>query len=212
MSLAINLLSKVLILVLFYFSWQNLEQVGLKLNQNLVYFYLIMVVLSLIVDKFFFKGQASENKKEDKVLSTLLSVSWFSALIIPILEYSYFIRSNSVISTFGIIVVFIGIIIRGLSIKYLGKYFSRDVETWHNHTLVRSGLYKYIRHPAYLGNILQIIGFPLILNSYYSLVLSVITVYLFLKRIEVEERFLEKELEKYKEYQSETKKLIPYLW
>ncbi len=212
MSLVINLLSKVLILVLFYFSWQNLEQAGLKLNQNLVYFYLIMVVLSLIVDKFFFKGQTSENKKEDKVLSTLLSVSWFSALIIPILEYSYFIRSNSVISTFGIIVVFIGIIIRGLSIKYLGKYFSRHVETWDNHTLVRAGLYKYIRHPAYLGNILQIIGFPLILNTYYSLVLSVITVYLFLKRIEVEERFLEKELDKYKEYQAETKKLVPYLW
>lgn len=182
------------------------------LNQNLVYFYLILVVLSLIIDKFFFKGQVNEKEKQDKALSTLLSISWFSALIIPILEYSYFIRNNSVISTLGIIIVFIGIIIRGLSIKYLGKYFSRDVETRNNHTLIKEGLYKYIRHPAYLGNILQIIGFPLILNSYYSLILAAINVYLFLKRIEVEERFLEKELEKYKEYQAETKKLIPYLW
>ncbi len=212
MSLIINLAAKILILLLFYFSWQNLEQAGLRLNQNLVYFYLIMVILSLIVDKFFFKGQSSENKKQDKMLSTLLSISWFTALIIPILEYSYFIRSNKIISIVGIIIVFIGIIIRGLSIKYLGEYFSKDVETWDNHILVKDGLYKYIRHPAYLGNILQIIGFPLILNSYYSLSLSAITVYLFLKRIEIEENFLLKELKEYPKYQKETYKLIPYIW
>jgi len=210
--LIINLAAKILILLLFYFSWQNLEQAGLRLNQNLVYFYLIMVILSLIVDKFFFKGQSSENKKQDKMLSTLLSISWFTALIIPILEYSYFIRSNKIISIVGIIIVFIGIIIRGLSIKYLGEYFSKDVETWDNHILVKDGLYKYIRHPAYLGNILQIIGFPLILNSYYSLSLSAITVYLFLKRIEIEENFLLKELKEYPKYQKETYKLIPYIW
>jgi len=212
LSLIINLAAKILILLLFYFSWQNLEQAGLRLNQNLVYFYLIMVILSLIVDKFFFKGQSSENKKQDKMLSTLLSISWFTALIIPILEYSYFIRSNKIISIVGIIIVFIGIIIRGLSIKYLGEYFSKDVETWDNHILVKDGLYKYIRHPAYLGNILQIIGFPLILNSYYSLSLSAITVYLFLKRIEIEENFLLKELKEYPKYQKETYKLIPYIW
>jgi len=210
--LIINLAAKILILLLFYFYWQNLEQAGLRLNQNLVYFYLIMVILSLIVDKFFFKGQSSENKKQDKMLSTLLSISWFTALIIPILEYSYFIRSNKIISIVGIIIVFIGIIIRGLSIKYLGEYFSKDVETWDNHILVKDGLYKYIRHPAYLGNILQIIGFPLILNSYYSLSLSAITVYLFLKRIEIEENFLLKELKEYPKYQKETYKLIPYIW
>ncbi|MGI5860217.1 MAG: methyltransferase family protein [Tepidanaerobacteraceae bacterium] len=50
----------------------------------------------------------------------------------------------------------IGIIIR--------EIFSRDVETWENQRIVKSGIYRYIRHPAYTGNILQIVGFPLILN------------------------------------------------
>jgi protein-S-isoprenylcysteine O-methyltransferase Ste14 len=128
------------------------------------------------------------------------------------MEYSYFIRSNNIITITAITIVFIGIIIRGLSIKYLGKYFSREVETWDDHTLIKDGIYKYIRHPAYLGNILQIIGFPLILNSYYSLVLSALMIYLFLKRIEVEEKFLAKKLPEYKSYQKDTYKMIPYIW
>jgi len=54
------------------------------------------------------------------------------------------------------LLVLIGIIIR--------EIFSRDVETWENQRIVKSGIYRYIRHPAYTGNILQIVGFPLILN------------------------------------------------
>ena len=212
MNLAINVIARIFILALFFFTWQNFEQASIQLNQNLVYFYLILVILSFIIDKFFYKGQPSNNKKGFNLLSTLISITWFSALIIPIMEYSYFIRNNNIITITAIIIVFIGIIIRGLSIKYLGKYFSREVETWDDHTLIKDGIYKYIRHPAYLGNILQIIGFPLILNSYYSLALSALMIYLFLKRIEVEEKFLAKKLPKYTSYQQDTYKLIPYIW
>ena len=212
LTLVINIISKIIILILFYFAWQNIEQVGSNLNENLIYFYLILVMLSLLVDKFFYKGKASEGDVKYKKLSALISIAWFGSLIIPIMEYSYFIRSNSYISTLAIIIVFIGIIIRGFSIKYLGKYFSREVQTWKEHKLIEKGLYKYIRHPAYLGNIIQIIGFPLILNSYYSLLVSVLTVYLFLKRINLEEKFLENNLDGYREYKNSTCKLIPFIW
>ncbi len=211
MNYLINILSKIAIIVLFYFAWQNIESVS-NINQNLIYFYLIMVILSLLIDKFFFKGKKSENQKAHKTLSTIISISWFSALIVPLIEYSYFLRSNNYITILSIITVFMGVIIRGFSIKYLGKYFSRDIETWSKHHVVDRGLYKYIRHPAYLGNIIQILGFPLILNAYYSLTLSVVVIFCFLKRIKLEEDFLEENLKGYTEYKKETYRLIPFIW
>jgi protein-S-isoprenylcysteine O-methyltransferase Ste14 len=171
-----------------------------------------MVILSLLIDKFFFKGKSSEDKKTQMLLSTIISISWFSALIVPLIEYSYLLRNNNYITIIGITIVFLGIIIRGLSIKYLGEYFSRDIETWSKHHVVDRGLYKYIRHPAYLGNIIQILGFPLILNAYYSLTLSVLVIFCFLKRIELEEDFLEDNLKGYNDYKKETYRLIPFIW
>ncbi len=211
MNYLINILSKIAIIFLFYVGWQNIDGMS-NINQNLIYFYLIMVILSLFVDKFFFKGKNSENKKSYRPLSTIISISWFSALLVPLIEYSYLLRNHNYITIIGIIIVFIGIIIRGLSIKYLGKYFSRDIETWAQHNVIDNGLYKFIRHPAYLGNIIQILGFPMILNAYYSLILSVIVIICFLKRIELEEEFLEGNLEGYSEYKKKSYRLIPFVW
>ena len=211
MNYLINILSKVGIIILFYYAWQNIERVS-NINQNLIYFYLIMVILSLIIDKFFFKGKKTENKKTHQTLSTIISITWFGALIVPLIEYSYFLRSNKYLTILGITTVFVGIIIRGLSIKYLGQYFSRDIETWSKHNVVDSGFYRYIRHPAYLGNIIQILGFPLILNAYYSLILSVLVIFCFLKRIELEEDFLEENLKGYSQYQKDTYRLLPFIW
>ncbi|MFO7815209.1 MAG: isoprenylcysteine carboxylmethyltransferase family protein [Halanaerobiales bacterium] len=211
MNYLINILSKIAIIILFYFAWQNIEGIS-NINQNLIYFYLIMVILTLFVDKFFFKGKKTEHKKTHRPLSTIISISWFSALIVPLIEYPYLLRSHNYITIIGIITVFIGVIIRGLSIRYLGQYFSRDIETWSEHNLIDDGLYNFIRHPAYLGNMIQIIGFPLILNAYYSLILSAIVIICFLKRIELEEGFLEANLEGYAEYEKKSYRLIPFVW
>ena len=40
------------------------------------------------------------------------------------------------------------------------KFFSSTVriQTERGHTVCRSGLYRFVRHPAYLGNMIQVIG------------------------------------------------------
>ncbi|MGI6424604.1 MAG: methyltransferase family protein [Tepidanaerobacteraceae bacterium] len=122
------------------------------------------------------------------------------------------IRYNTILTILGMWLVLLGIIIRGIGIRTLGEYFSRDVETWENQKVVKTGIYKHIRHPAYAGNILQVIGFPLILNSYFSLVLSAITIFGFIWRIRVEEEFLKREVPEYRKYIEETKGIIPKIW
>lgn len=200
MKKVLNILTKLLVLSLLVYTWSIVELNSGSLNKGYIYLYIILVVISLVSDRFFYSGQKSENNKKYEITSYYISFTWFTTLIVPVLEYAYIMGNNIIFTSIGIVLVLIGITVRGIGIKTLGKYFSRDVETWNNQEIVKTGIYKYIRHPAYAGNILQIIGFPLILNSYFSLILSLITIFGFLWRIRVEEKFLKKEMPEYKEY------------
>ena len=88
--------------------------------------------------------------------------------------------------------------------------FLRIVE---DQRLVTDGYYKHIRHPVYLGEIGRIFGLAITLSSLYGLVFMTIGVVFLLIRIEIEEKMLIEAFgEEYREYQRNTKKLIPYIY
>jgi len=212
MEKVINSLIKIIIISLYIYTWKVVEKSINSTNKAYIYLYLFFVVISFMSDKYFYKGQKSEGNKSWDMTSDLILLTWFSSLIVPVLEYLHLNRKNLFFTMLGMCLVLLGVIIRAIGIRTLGKYFSRDVETWDNHKVVRTGIYKHIRHPAYAGNILQVVGFPLILNSYYSLVISVITICAFIWRIRVEEEFLIREIPEYRKYMEETKRIIPKIW
>jgi protein-S-isoprenylcysteine O-methyltransferase Ste14 len=82
-----------------------------------------------------------------------------------------------------------------------------------SHQLVKEGLYKHVRHPIYLGEILRNFGFVLIFSSIYGvLFIGVGTIFLLL-RIRIEEKMLIEAFgDDYKEYQRNTKMIIPYIY
>ena len=81
------------------------------------------------------------------------------------------------------------------------------------HRLVKDGLYKHVRHPLYLGEILRNFSFPLLFSSVYGALLMVLAMILLLFRMEIEEKMLIEAFgEEYKEYQNNTKKLIPHIY
>lgn len=212
MKNTIDVLIKIIIIILFVFTWRVIEIKGASINKIYLYLYIILIACSLLSDKFFYRGQRSENKKDHELTGYYLSLTWFISLILPVLEHALMNRYSIILTVTGTIFVITGIVVRGIGIRTLGKYFSRDVETWDNQQIVNSGIYQHIRHPAYAGNMLQVLGFPLILNSYYSLIMSLLTIGGFLWRIHVEEEFLMKELPGYKEYMKKTSKIIPRVW
>jgi len=82
-----------------------------------------------------------------------------------------------------------------------------------DHQLVKDGLYKHIRHPIYLGETLRNCGIVMLLSSIYGILFIVVATVLLLFRIEIEERMLIEAFgEEYKEYQKNTKKIIPYIY
>jgi protein-S-isoprenylcysteine O-methyltransferase Ste14 len=95
------------------------------------------------------------------------------------------------------------------------KYFSSTVriQTDRGHTVCETGLYKVVRHPAYLGSIIQTIGFPLLFGSLWSIIPVCVSVILLLTRTYLEDKTLKNELNGYIEYARKTRyRLIPYLW
>lgn len=79
--------------------------------------------------------------------------------------------------------------------------------------VVQDGVYRYIRHPMYLGIIVSFLGIPLALSSWWSLIASVVIVGLFVYRTYREDQMLMDGLAGYVEYSDEVKyKLFPGIW
>jgi protein-S-isoprenylcysteine O-methyltransferase Ste14 len=95
------------------------------------------------------------------------------------------------------------------------KFFSSTVriQNERGHAVCETGLYKIVRHPAYLGMIVQSIGFPLLLGSLWSLIPVCLSIVFTIIRTYKEDDTLKKELEGYPEYSNKTRyRIIPYVW
>ena len=95
------------------------------------------------------------------------------------------------------------------------KFFSSTVriQIERGHTVCENGLYKIVRHPAYLGNLIQTIGFPMLLGSLWSIIPVSFLILLFLIRTYLEDITLLNELNGYSEYANKTRYMIlPYIW
>jgi protein-S-isoprenylcysteine O-methyltransferase Ste14 len=82
-----------------------------------------------------------------------------------------------------------------------------------DHKVVSSGPYRYIRHPAYAGAILYELAVPLLLASWWALLLSSLSAALLILRTYLEDRTLQTELPGYVDYSRKVAyRLLPGLW
>lgn len=99
------------------------------------------------------------------------------------------------------------------SYKTLGQYYSQDIVIIKDHKLVQEGLYKYIRHPQYLSQILADLGIGIALLSYIIIpVVLLIEIPLFILRSKEEERIMSGYFKDvYAGYKKNTKAFIPFI-
>lgn len=87
------------------------------------------------------------------------------------------------------------------------------VQEERGHTVISSGPYHYVRHPMYAAIVVLVVGTPLLLGSWYGLVVGILLMSLLARRAVLEERMLQHDLRGYTAYMSEVRyRLIPYLW
>ena len=92
-------------------------------------------------------------------------------------------------------------------------YLSRTVEVQDDQQLIDTGLYSVVRHPMYTATLLMFLSMPLILGSWWALLIFFIYPILIIKRIQNEEQVLGEGLKGYNDYQQRVRwRLIPYVW
>jgi protein-S-isoprenylcysteine O-methyltransferase Ste14 len=110
---------------------------------------------------------------------------------------------------FGILVLGLGV--RAVAIVTLGRAFSANVATHAGQKLQRSGLYRLVRHPSYLGLELIFLAFALHARAWACFFVVLVPPTLaVLYRIHVEETALRLAFgADYEDYSRGTKRLIP---
>ena len=92
-------------------------------------------------------------------------------------------------------------------------YLSRTIKVEPGQTVVDTGLYGVVRHPMYAVTILLFLMIPLVLGSWYALLVFGFYPVIIVVRLKDEEELLTRELPGYDTYKRKVKyRLIPFIW
>lgn len=123
-------------------------------------------------------------------------LSWFCAYLPMAL------RSDSM----DVLLVLPGLFIAVLSLLWMGRSFSISPD---DRGLVRSGPYRFVRHPMYAGEIFSFLGICLSSASAWNWTVFLIVVTLLVVRIHAEEKVMSG----YESYKKTVKwRLLPHVW
>jgi protein-S-isoprenylcysteine O-methyltransferase Ste14 len=114
----------------------------------------------------------------------------------------------------GVILILLGVALRWYAIWTLGRYFTRDVAVSADQKVVQTGPYRSIRHPAYSGTFLTMLGVGLAMTNWASLATLLICVFVgHMYRVSVEEKALIQTIgQPYVEYMHRTRLFIPLVF
>jgi protein-S-isoprenylcysteine O-methyltransferase Ste14 len=113
----------------------------------------------------------------------------------------------------GVVLFAAGGALRLWPVFVLGNRFSGLVAIQPGHTLVTTGIYAVIRHPSYLGLLVNSLGWALVFRSGVGVLLSALLIPPLLARIRAEERLLNSQFgEAYDAYRARTARMIPGLY
>jgi len=121
---------------------------------------------------------------------------------------------NSVAGAVGVVIGILGLAGRYQAFTTLGRFFTRTLQETDQHRLVTDGVYRYIRHPGYLSNILIFCGAALAMSNWITLTLVIVLfIPAYAYRINTEEAMLTDIFgQAYRDYQRQSKRLIPGIW
>jgi protein-S-isoprenylcysteine O-methyltransferase Ste14 len=173
--------------------------------------------LSEILLHRLFRSKTNKSRNSDGNSLTLIWITIGFSISLGVLVMIYLpspiIKSN-VISYLGLSLILVGMIIRIIAIRTLGRFFTVNLGTENDHFLIKKGIYKIIRHPSYTGSLLSFLGMGLSLNNWISLsVIFVPVLIAFIYRIHIEEKLLIAQIgAEYEDYKKQTNRLLPWIY
>ena len=92
-------------------------------------------------------------------------------------------------------------------------YLSRTIQVEEGQKVVDTGLYGIVRHPMYAATVLLFMMIPLVLGSWYALIVFAFYPVIIIVRLMDEKALLTKELPGYEAYKQKVRyRILPFVW
>jgi protein-S-isoprenylcysteine O-methyltransferase Ste14 len=164
------------------------------------------------------RSRSATGEKQDR---STLGVLWI--VIMVSVTAGVFVAGNwragamahgHAVAVAGVVLFVVGLLLRWWAIVTLGRFFTVDVTIEKDHEVVERGPFRIVRHPSYTGVLLAFVGVALSLRNWGALVVILVPIFVaFVHRMNVEEEALSRALgERYAEYMTRTKRLIPLVY
>lgn len=155
-----------------------------------------------------------EQARRDRRSFELSALTNIACFYLPAYDYLHLpavVPRNAATLAAGVALWQAGGLLRIFAMRTLGRFFTMRVAVLGGHQVVRDGLYRYVRHPAYTGWFLLSIGLALVFGSIIGLIGSLSFVIVLGWRVKVEEAALAEGLgEAYRGYMREVRwRFIP---
>jgi protein-S-isoprenylcysteine O-methyltransferase Ste14 len=138
------------------------------------------------------------------LFASTLESGWLGARVFP---------DSQATAAAGLLLTFLGLAFAVWARLLLGGNWSSNVTLKQDHTLVRRGPYTLVRHPIYTGFLLATLGTALIIGEVRGFIALGLLFLAFWLKSSMEERFmLEQFGSEYRQYRSQVKGLIPYVF
>ena len=179
---------------------------------------LVVILLALSVAASFAGGNVSAGVREARgnrwVILVFVIIGFLDAYLPAYTDRrELWTIDGDTIRWIGVALFAVGGALRIWPVFVLGHRFSGLVAIQPEHALVTSGIYGVIRHPSYLGLLINSLGWSLAFRSGVGVLLTVLLIPPLLARIDAEENLLHSEFgDDYNAYRSHTWRLIPGIY
>lgn len=158
-------------------------------------------------------GPRAETRTVQKFIIAAAFLALFAMMALSALDHRFGWSSvPAAVTLLGDVLVAAGLSIAMLTVVQ-NSYAAATVTVEDDQRVVSTGLYRLVRHPMYVGNVILMFGIPLALGSYWGLALLIPAVLLLVARILDEERALVDGLNGYRDYTQRVRyRLMPHVW
>lgn len=118
------------------------------------------------------------------------------------------------VTSIALVLMLAGLGLRVWAVLTLGRFFTWFITVYDDHQVIRSGPFRFIRHPAYCGALLLFTSTLLFVHAWIGATLSfAFQLFAYVRRIRYEEaEMIERLGERYVTYTREVRALVPPLW
>ena len=176
---------------------------------------LTFVLAALGLAAFFAGGNLSPGEREDRSnrwVILVFSVLGFALAYLPAYtdRIDFWTIDGNAIRWAGVALFAIGGALRLWPVFVLGNRFSGLVAIQPGHRLVTTGIYGAIRHPSYLGLLINVLGWALAFRSGVGVLIALLLIVPVIGRMRAEERLLRMQFgSEYDAYRARTSRLFP---